>query len=93
MNEHFLQKITLEEVAETLSFSPNYLGQLFKNQIGCTFNEYLHNLRLKYACSLLQTSDLPVKEVAFASGYSSVEYFMYIFKKKLHTTPNAYRKR
>lgn len=92
MNEHFLEKITLEELAEQLSFSTNYLGQLFKNQIGCTFNEYLNTLRLKYACSLLVASDMPVKEVAYISGYSSVEYFMYVFRKKMGMTPGEYRR-
>lgn len=92
MNEHFLLDITLEELAKKLSFSPNYLGKLFKNQIGFTFHEYLHILRLKYACSLLQTSNMPVKEIAFASGYNSVEYFLYVFKQKMLLTPNEYRK-
>ena len=92
MNEHFLEKITLEELAEQLSFSTNYLGQLFKNQIGCTFNEYLNTLRLKYASSLLVASDMPVKEVAYISGYSSVEYFMYVFRKKMGMTPGEYRR-
>ncbi len=91
-NEHFLEKITLEELAEHLSFSTNYLGQLFKTQIGCTFHEYLNTLRLKYACSLLRSSHMPVKEIASISGYNSVEYFMYVFRKKIGMTPNAYRK-
>ena len=91
LNEHFLEKITLDELACRLSFSPNYLGHLFKTQIGCTFNDYLNTLRLKYACSLLLSSAISVKEIAYISGYSSVEYFMYAFKKKMHMTPGEYR--
>lgn len=91
LNAHFLEKITLEELAAQLSFSANYLGMLFKNQIGCSFNQYVNTLRLKYACSLLRSSDMTVKEVAFASGYSSVEYFMYAFKQKMQITPGKYR--
>ena len=91
LNEHFLEKITLEELACRLSFSPNYLGHLFTTQIGCTFNDYLNTLRLKYACSLLLSSAISVKEIAYISGYSSVEYFMYAFKKKMHMTPGEYR--
>ena len=91
LNEHFLEKISLEELAGQLSFSPNYLGYLFKAQIGCTFNDYLNTLRLKYACSLLLSSNISVKEIAYAAGYSSVEYFMYVFKKRMHMTPGEYR--
>ncbi|MBQ7840165.1 MAG: AraC family transcriptional regulator [Lachnospiraceae bacterium] len=92
INDNFQRDLTLTELADHLSFSPNYLGQLFKNQTGRTFNEYLNTLRLKYACRLLSLTDLTVKEVAFTSGYSSVEYFLSVFKKKMMMTPNAYRK-
>lgn len=91
LNAHFLEKVTLDELAKQLSFSTNYLGMLFKNQMGCSFNQYVNTLRLKYACSLLLSSDMTVKEVAFASGYSSVEYFMYVFKRKMQMTPGEYR--
>lgn len=91
MNEHFVEQITLKGLAKQLSFSTNYLGMLFKKQMGCTFNEYLNTLRLKHACNLLSSSDISVKEISYASGYSSVEYFMYAFKKKMLMTPIEYR--
>ena len=48
--------------------------------------------RLKYACGLLCTSSLSVKQIAFESGYNSAEYFVYVFKQKLGVTPSEYRK-
>ena len=93
INANFRNDLTLEELAEKLSFSPNYLGQLIKKQTGNTFNEHLNILRLKYACSLLSASDLTIKEVALAAGYNSVEYLLYIFKKKMLITPNEYRRK
>jgi len=92
LNEHFLEKPSLAQLAEKLAFSPNYLGHLFKTQIGCTYNDYLNTLRLKYACGLLLSSKMSVKEIALFSGYSSVEYFMHIFKKRMNMTPVEYRK-
>lgn len=91
VNDHFLEKITLEDLAKHLSLSVNYVGQLFKNQMNCSFHEYLNILRLKYACNLLATSDLPVKEVAYTAGYRSTEYFLYVFKKTMGMTPSQYR--
>lgn len=91
LRANFRRELTLEGLAKELGFSPNYLGQLFKAETGSTFNEYLNSLRLKYACSLLTFSDLAVKEIAFAAGYNSVEYFLYQFKKNLRTTPSRYR--
>ena len=78
-------------LANRFSVSVNYLGSLFKKNMGTSFNEYLNNVRLRYACSLLQSSELSVKEVAFASGYNSTEYFLYIFKKKMGMTPREYK--
>lgn len=92
INEHFTEKITLVELAKILAFSPNHLGYLFKLQMGITFTEYLNNIRMNYACSLLQSSDLLVKEIAFISGFHSAAYFTQSFKQKVHLTPKEYRK-
>lgn len=90
--DNYLQKITLEDIAQKFSYYPNYLGKLLKKQTGYNFNAYLNLLRLKYACNLLQNSSLPIKEIAFQSGYNSMEYFLYTFKKNLQMTPSEYRK-
>ena len=91
LNEHFSEKITLEKVAKELSFSANYIGKLFKSQMKCSFNDYLNTMRLKHACHLLNSTNMPIKEIANVSGYSSVEYFMYSFKNKMMMTPGEYR--
>lgn len=92
MHGHFREELTLEEVARRQNLSPNYFGNCFKKSVGSSFREYLNKIRLKYACQLLTASHLSVKEIAFASGYSSVEYFFYVFKKQLSTTPAEYRR-
>ncbi len=91
LNKHYREAVTLEEMAQTVSLSPNYFGQLFKAEVGTTFHKYLNTLRLKFACNLLASSSLSVKEIAFSSGYNSLEYFMYIFKHQLNMTPTQYR--
>lgn len=88
---HYSEDLTLQSLAKTLNYSPNYLGHLFSTQLGYSFHEYLHILRLKYAQSLLQTTDMTSEEIAAASGYHSTEYFLAVFKKKTGITPSAYR--
>lgn len=92
INEHFQEPITLNQLANILSFTPNYLGMLFKKHMNCTFHEYLNRLRLKYACNLLSSSNMSIREIALSSGYSSVEYFTSSFKKTMMMTPNQFRK-
>ena len=91
INISFSENISLASAAAKLSFSPNYLGSLIKQYTGVTFSEYLNTVRLKFACSLLISTDLQIKEIAFIAGYNSVEYFLYSFKKKLRTTPRQFR--
>ncbi len=89
--ENFREPLTLEVLAKKLSVSQNHLGVLIKKETGMSFCEYLSSVRLKYACDLLKNTNMTVKEIAFSSGYSSVEYFLYTFKQKLKTTPTKYR--
>lgn len=93
LNEHFTEQLSLGVLAQQLALSPNYLGQLFKQQMECSFREYLNLLRLKCACQLLQETDMSVKEVGYAAGYQSVEYFLNVFHKNMQMTPTQYRSR
>ena len=92
IKKDFRRDISLNSIAEEFSLSPNYLGAIFKKNTGISFSEYLNILRLKYACNLLKTSDYPIKEIALSSGYNSVEYFLYAFKKYMFITPGEFRK-
>lgn len=93
IHNNYRSSMTIEQLAKQFSLSPNYLGHIFKSEIGTTFHEYLNTLRLKFACNLLSSTELTVKEIAFSSGYHSLEYFMHVFKKKLNMTPLQYRSR
>ncbi|MBQ9761307.1 MAG: helix-turn-helix domain-containing protein [Clostridia bacterium] len=92
IHEHFREALSMEQMARMQGFSPNYFGNLFRAAVGLSFRDYLNKIRLKYACGLLVSSELGIKEIAFASGYQSVEYFLYVFKKNLSTSPGVYRK-
>lgn len=88
---HFQEDISLSQVAEKFSLTPNYLGYLFKNTVGISYNDYINSLRINHACHQLQTTDRSVKSIALESGYNSVEYFNSIFKKYCGVTPSKYR--
>jgi AraC-like DNA-binding protein len=88
---HIQEDISLAQVAEKFSLTPNYLGTLFKKTMSVSYNDYLNNLRINHACHLLQTSNMSMKNIAQESGYHSVEYFNYIFKKFCGITPSQYR--
>lgn len=89
---HFREDgISLQYLSEILNVSVNHLGYLFHSTMDISFREYLNMLRIKYACRLLLSSDLSVKEIAYDCGYRSNEHFLRIFKNKLNMTPTEYR--
>lgn len=92
LQSNYKTNISLTELARIFSFTPNYCGHLFKQMTGITFNDYLNNLRVKHACKLLLSSNLSIREIAYDSGFNSLEYFYSTFKKFYGITPAKYRK-
>lgn len=91
LQANYKNNISLAELAHIFSFTPNYCGHLFKQMTGITFNDYLNNLRVKHACKLLLSSNLSIREIAFDSGFNSLEYFYATFKKFYGITPAKYK--
>ncbi|WP_177186746.1 response regulator [Paenibacillus sp. CF384] len=84
--------LTLREVADHFSFSPNHLGLLFKEEIGETFSNYLIGARMTAARNHLQDPKLKIYEVAHRAGYQNIAYFSRQFKEWSGMTPGDFRK-
>ena len=67
--------------------TPNYLGEIFKAEMGLSFSAYLMQTRLVFARSLLQNGRCTVTQAAFASGFNSPAYFSERFKKEYGYPP------
>lgn len=89
--EHYMDDISLEDVASVVEVSPYYLSKIFKEKEGVNFIDYLTDLRMKKAVELLEANTLSVKEVSFEVGYQDPNYFSRIFKKNFGVTPTEYR--
>ena len=85
-------KISLNLLAEEFHLSPQYISQLFKNEIGVNFLTYLTSLRMERAKKLLLSTALPMSEVAEQSGYGDYRVFTKAFKKSEGITPSQYRR-
>lgn len=91
IEEHYMEDISIQTLAELCSINPNYAGQLFKQKMDQTFNSYLTSLRIQKAIDLLTNTDMPVALVAASVGYPDYFYFAKVFKKITHATPSSYR--
>ena len=80
-----------DDVAAALFISPNYLRQLFKQETGQTFTEFLTAQRMQHAHILLGNPQTKVCDVAEQAGYADSRYFSVCFKKFYHMTPSEYQ--
>lgn len=89
---HFKEDISMHDISAYCSINPNYASQIFKQETGRSFISYLNDLRIVYACYLLEHSEDTVFEISEQSGFNDYFYFAKVFKKIKGETPTNYRK-
>lgn len=89
---HYLEKVTVRDLAALTGLNPIYCGALFNRFVGNTVSQYIHQLRILHAEILLGESDINISEVAFRSGFEDIYYFSKVFKQIKGVSPSQYRK-
>ena len=89
---HFKDQVRLEDVAKTANMSPTAFCRYFHQRTRKTFSNFLTEVRIGYACQLLQEKKMKIAQICFESGYSNLSNFNKQFKGVKHVTPNEYRK-
>jgi YesN/AraC family two-component response regulator len=92
IHRHYQENLTLADLTSTFSLSMSRISEVIKQTTGQTFVHFLHDLRLRHACSLLLSTDLSVSEIALEVGYGSYSTFSKIFKQSKGIVPKEYRK-
>ena len=92
IDEHFLQPLTLEEVAAYVGMNPSYLSVFLKKHMRIGFHEYLTRKRLGRAIWLLNNAKHSILAIAEESGFPDAKALHAAFKKYFKITPNTYRK-
>lgn len=91
MLEHLEQAFSIDSMASLASMSPRHFARVFAREVNMTPMEFLQGARIDRARSLLETSELPLKTVAYKSGFGSVRHMRFLFNEKLGLTPAQYR--
>lgn len=84
--------LTLEALAEIAQMNPYYLARAFRREFGEPPHRYVLGRRLERAKQLLRDTDLPLIEIALATGFASQSHFAATFKRRVGATPGDYRR-
>lgn len=88
---HANEPLTVKQVANEFNITVPNLTRLLKKYRQISTIEYIHECKIKLAENMLLTTDKTVTQIASDLGFSSVKYFMRLFKEKLKITPTQYR--
>lgn len=91
INNNYMKKISLEEVASQVYFSPSYFSKVFKDEMHCNFNTYLNQVRIEKSKKLLLSDAEKLVDIADMVGFEDQSYFSKVFKKTAGMTPGKFR--
>ena len=89
---HYAEDLSLAFFAEMCNMNKNYLSSLFKKEAGITLTDYIHQVRLRRAITLINSSSLSITTIAASCGYNDINYFTRIFKRTYGMSPKQYQK-
>ena len=91
-NNYQNEDMSLQSVALEVNVSSNHFSAIFRKETGETFIDYLTEVRMEKARTLLVCTAMKTSEIGFQVGYRDPHYFSYIFKKTQGMSPKEYRK-
>jgi transcriptional regulator GlxA family with amidase domain len=93
IDDNISENLSVNQISEANSIDRTYLYKLFQTHKGIGPSEYIQELKLQKACSLLRKSSLSITEISYETGFSSSSYFSKFFHSKLGIAPSTYRKK
>jgi transcriptional regulator GlxA family with amidase domain len=85
------QEVNISQLASTLNISERQLNRRFTKALNCSPNQYLQRIRLKRACNLLESTQIPSSKIVYEVGYKDESSFRRLFKKEMAITMEHYR--
>ena len=93
INTHFFEPLSADVLAKICNLSTSHFYKIFTQITDSSPNEFIVKTRLSAAEKLLNSTDLPIVEVATRCGFNSQSYFSFCFKTEFGITPKEYRKK
>ena len=91
LDQHYAERISLDELSEMFFINKYYLAKNFKNQFGLPISSYVQNIRITKAKQLLRFSEKTVEEIGYEVGMDNTAYFSRVFKSVEGVSPKTFR--
>ena len=91
IQEHYMEKISLRDIAGAVNISERECLRCFRSGLGTTPFAYLLEYRIQEACDMLQNTSERVIDIAVQCGFNSSSYFGKTFRRQMNCTPYEYR--
>lgn len=93
VDQNYMHKIRLTDLARSEGLSMGYLSHFVKQELGLSFQDYVSLVRFNAARKMIETDpDLRMLDICYLCGFSDYRYFSKIFLKRLGMTPEEYRR-
>ena len=92
IDANFQEPLTIEVLAKKFGYHPSYIAHLFCDRLKIPFRTYLSAVRCDYAAAQIRTTHRSLTEIAYESGFGSLNTFCRAFKKNFSKTPSQYKK-
>ena len=92
MEKNYGQDLKVESFARMFNYNSNYLGKIFRKEMGDSFNNILDTIRIVNAKRLLLETDMKVYQISEQVGYGNIDYFYLKFKKYVGISPKEFKK-
>ncbi len=90
---HINEKISISELAAKAGYSEYYFSRKFKNEMGCSVNEYVTKKKIERAKVLLESTNTSILDISLELSFNSRSYFSDTFQRIVGMSPGEYRKR
>lgn len=93
IRERYSEPLSLQVFANETNLSTNYLSQVFSENVGASFLQYLTDCRMNRALELLADPCIPISQIGAMVGYENANYFARLFRKRQGMSPSEFRER
>lgn len=93
LKKNYNEDISLATIADYIGINSDYLCRIFKNEVGCTINKYIEQIKISNAIDLMKNKGMKIYEISQEVGYHNEHYFSRVFKKVTGVSPKKFLQR